>query len=86
MLVAAAAVVLAFATGGTIVAGTGIAQHATARPWLPVFNGYGSTSIAGSGPHLTVSLNPAPAESRKVTHAALVVSAGSYDDPVLLHQ
>jgi cellulose synthase/poly-beta-1,6-N-acetylglucosamine synthase-like glycosyltransferase len=80
VLVAAAAVVLAFATGGTIVAGTGIAQHATARPWLPVFNGYGSTSIAGSGPHLTVSLNPAPAESRKVTHAALVVSAGSYDD------
>ena len=80
MLVAAVAVVLAFAAGGTIVAGTGIARHPTARPWLPVFNGYGSTSIAGSGPHLTVSLRPAPAASRKDTHAALVVSAGSYDD------
>jgi hypothetical protein len=80
VLVAAAAVVLAFAAGGTIVAGTGIARHPTARPWLPVFNGYGSTSIAGSGPHLTVSLRPAPAASRKDTHAALVVSAGSYDD------
>jgi cellulose synthase/poly-beta-1,6-N-acetylglucosamine synthase-like glycosyltransferase len=80
VLVAAVAVVLAFAAGGTIVAGTGIARHPTARPWLPVFNGYGSTSIAGSGPHLTVSLRPAPAASRKDTHAALVVSAGSYDD------
>ena len=80
MLVAAVAVVLAFAAGGTNVAGTGIARHPTARPWLPVFNGYGSTSIAGSGPHLTVSLRPALAASRNVTHAALVVSAGSYDD------
>ena len=63
VLVAAAAVVLAFAADSTIVAGTGIARHPTARPWLPVFNGYGSTSIAGSGPHLTVSLRPAPAAS-----------------------
>ena len=79
MRVAAAAVVLAFAAGGAIVAGTGIARHRTA-PWLPVFNGYGSTSIAGSGPHLTVDLRPAQAESRKVTHAALVISAGFYND------
>ena len=80
VLVAATGAVLAFAVGGAIAAGTGVGRHGTARPWQPVFNGYGSTSIAGSGPHLTVSLRPAPAASRKATHAALVISAGSYDD------
>ena len=80
VLVAAAGAVLALAAGGAIAAGTGVGRHATARPWLPVFNGYGSTSVTGSGPDLTVSLRPAPAASPKVTHAALVISAGSYDD------
>ena len=80
MLVAVAAVVLAFAAAGSIVAGTGIAGHGAARPWLPVFDGYGSISIAGSGPDLTVDLRPAQVKSPHVTHAALVISAGSYSD------
>ena len=80
MLVAVAAVVLAFAAAGSIVAGTGIAGHGAARPWLPVFDGYGSISIAGSGPDLTVDLRPAQVKSPLVTHAALVISAGSYNN------
>jgi len=45
-----------------------------AGPWLRVFNGYGTISMAGSGPHTVVDLQPATTGSRKVTHAAMVVS------------
>jgi hypothetical protein len=51
-----------------------------ARPWLSVFNGYGMISMAGSGPHVVVGLQPATAESPKVTHSALVVSTSPYHD------
>jgi cellulose synthase/poly-beta-1,6-N-acetylglucosamine synthase-like glycosyltransferase len=49
-------------------------------PWLTVFNGYGTISMAGSGPHVVVDLRPAATESRKVTHSALVVSRSAYRD------
>jgi hypothetical protein len=52
----------------------------SAGPWLPVFNGYGTISTAGSGPHVVVDLQPATTESRKVTHSALVVSRSSHRD------
>jgi cellulose synthase/poly-beta-1,6-N-acetylglucosamine synthase-like glycosyltransferase len=51
-----------------------------AGPWLTVFNGYGTISMAGSGPHVVVDLKPAATESRKVTHSALVVSRSAYRD------
>jgi 1,2-diacylglycerol 3-beta-glucosyltransferase len=54
-----------------------------AGPWLSVFNGYGTISMAGSGQHFAVDLKPAVTESRKVTHSALVVSRSPYGDFVV---
>jgi 1,2-diacylglycerol 3-beta-glucosyltransferase len=51
-------------------------------PWLTVFNGYGTISMAGSGPHVVVDMQPAATGSRKVTHSALVVSRSPYRDLV----
>ena len=48
--------------------------------WLTAFNGYGQASVAGSGPAAVISLAPAPARTRDVTHSALVVSTRWYGD------
>jgi len=53
---------------------------APAPAWLTAFTGYGSTSVAGSGASLAVSVAPERTSSRSVSHAALVVSARSYGD------
>jgi hypothetical protein len=47
---------------------------------VTVFTGYGSVSVAGSGPSPTVSLSPAAATSPGTSHSALVVSAAAYTD------
>ena len=78
-LVAAAAAVMACAIG-VAVTNSIAGRNSQGRPWLSVFNGYGSTSITGSGPDVAVDLQPAQTESRKVTHSALVVSASPYND------
>ena len=48
--------------------------------WMPVFTGYGATSIGGSGASLVVALQPARTTAPDISHAALVVSAGYYGD------
>ena len=48
--------------------------------WMPVFTGYGTTSIAGSGASLAVTLDPRRATTPRDSHAALVVSARYYGD------
>lgn len=79
-LVAAAALVACAicvaVVGETVTGGNG------AGPWLTVFNGYGTISMAGSGPHAVVDMQPAATGSRKVTHSALVVSRSPYRDLV----
>jgi len=77
---AAAAVVLACAVSGAVVADSGTAGHRPAAPWQSVFTGYGTTSVTGSITQLAVTLQPARTRSRNVTHAALVVSASPYGD------
>ena len=48
--------------------------------WLTAFDGYGQVSVAGSGQSAVISLSPAPARTREVTHSALVVSTRWYGD------
>jgi 1,2-diacylglycerol 3-beta-glucosyltransferase len=73
---AAAALAGAVATATT----TRLLGGGARDPWVTVFTGYGSVSVAGSGPSLTVSLSPAAATSPGTSHAGLVVSAASYTD------
>jgi cellulose synthase/poly-beta-1,6-N-acetylglucosamine synthase-like glycosyltransferase len=76
---AAAAALVVCAIGAAIVTDSLTGGNGTG-PWLSVFNGYGTVSMAGSGPHVVVDLQPAATESRKVTHSALVVSRSAYSD------
>ncbi|HMD94766.1 MAG TPA: glycosyltransferase [Trebonia sp.] len=46
--------------------------------WTPVFSGYGTTSIAGSGASPVITLDPARATTPNVSHAGLIVSARFY--------
>ena len=48
--------------------------------WYQVFSGYGHTSVTGSGVHRAITLSVAPARSKRVTHAALVLSRARYQD------
>ena len=72
----AAALAGAVATAAT----TRLLDGGARDPWVTVFTGYGSVSVAGSGPSLAVSLSPSAATSRATSHSALVVSAASYTD------
>jgi hypothetical protein len=48
--------------------------------WYSVFNGYGMTSIAGSGAQQVITLSPGKARTRSDTHAALVLTKAWYQD------
>lgn len=76
-----AAVVVA----GAAAAGVGEGLRGSALPsgWLTAFNGYGSTSVAGTGAALAVSVAPERAAAASTSHAALVVTARSYGDLAL---
>jgi cellulose synthase/poly-beta-1,6-N-acetylglucosamine synthase-like glycosyltransferase len=50
--------------------------------WYQVFSGYGHTSVAGSGTHQAITLSVATTHSRRVTHAALMLSRSWYRDLV----
>jgi hypothetical protein len=56
---------------GTIAFSVGRGNHSQ---WYSVFNGYGMTSVAGSGAHQVITLSPGRARTRRDTHAALVLS------------
>jgi hypothetical protein len=72
--------VVAFLAAGVAVSAAAIGRNGTPPGWVPVFNGYGTTSITGSGAAVAVTLDPARASARDVSHAALVVSARNYGD------
>ncbi len=76
----AAAALLVIAVCGAIATDSITGGNGPEGPWLSVFNGYGTTSIEGSGAQLVVGLQPAQTESRQVTHSALVVSRSPYGD------
>jgi hypothetical protein len=50
---------------------------------MTAFNGYGSTTVAGTGAALAVSVAPERAASTSTSHAALVITARSYGDLAL---
>jgi 1,2-diacylglycerol 3-beta-glucosyltransferase len=80
----AAAVVLA----GAVLAGTFAlsAAHGKQSQWYSVFNGYGVTTLAGSGARQVITLSPGRARTRADTHAALVLTKAWYQDFVtVLH-
>jgi 1,2-diacylglycerol 3-beta-glucosyltransferase len=66
---------------GTIAFSVGRGNHSQ---WYSVFNGYGMTSVAGSGAHQVITLSPGRARTRRDTHAALVLSKGWNQDFVAL--
>ena len=75
------AAVVACAVLGTVLTWPGILGGGTGRgQWLPVFNGYGHTSVTGSGTAALIGLSPAQARTPQATHAALVISAEGYGD------
>ena len=76
-IVAAAAACAALAT---FLAWPGVLSGGGGHEWLTAFDGYGHVSVAGSGPAAVISLSPAPARTREVTHSALVVSTRWYGD------
>jgi 1,2-diacylglycerol 3-beta-glucosyltransferase len=79
---AVAAVVVV--TGAAVAVGSeGLRGGAHPSAWLTAFNGYGSTTVAGSGAALAVSVAPERAASTSTSHAALVISARSYGDLAL---
>ena len=54
--------------------------HPQPSQWYQVFNGYGHTSVTGSGSDQTITLSVATTHSPRVTHAALVLSRLWYQD------
>jgi hypothetical protein len=66
--------------------GAGLVWSAVTAPgpghgqWLTVFNGYGHTSVTGSGAGQMIVTAPSTARTRRATHAALVVSRRQYGD------
>ncbi len=59
---------------------------ASASPWYSVFNGYGRTTLTGSGAQQVITLSPGQAPSRSDTHAALVLTKAWYQDFVAVTQ
>jgi 1,2-diacylglycerol 3-beta-glucosyltransferase len=80
LAVTAAVAVTAAAVTLTSEALRGSAQQPA---WLTAFNGYGSTSVTGSGAGLAVSVAPERAAAASTSHAALVISAKTYGDLAL---
>jgi hypothetical protein len=73
------------ARGANSVSGTSAAPAAVAGPqggWRVAYTGYGQVSEGGNG--RSFFLEPARAESTTSTHAALVLSARSWDDFTLV--
>jgi 1,2-diacylglycerol 3-beta-glucosyltransferase len=66
---------------GTIAFSLGRGDHSQ---WYSVFNGYGTTSVAGSGAHQVITLSPGRARTRRDTHAALVLSKAWNQDFVAI--
>ena len=66
---------------GTIAFSLGRGSHSQ---WYSVFNGYGMTSVAGSGAHQVITLSPGRARTRSDTHAALVLSKAWNQDFVAI--
>ena len=81
--VLAGAVLLACAALATITLSGGGASRAT---WYSVFNGYGRTTLAGSGAQQVITLSPGRTVSRSDTHAALVLTKAWYRDFVAVTQ
>jgi cellulose synthase/poly-beta-1,6-N-acetylglucosamine synthase-like glycosyltransferase len=74
----AAAVVLAWAVlAGTFTLSLGSGKQSQ---WYSVFNGYGVTTLAGSGARQVITLSPGRAQTRADTHAALVLTKAWYQD------
>jgi hypothetical protein len=78
----AAAVAAAVAAAG-VVTSSALLHGTPQTGWSTVFNGYGSTSITGSGPGLVVSVAPERATGPAQSHAALVVTDRFYGDLAL---
>jgi len=76
-----AAVVMAGA--GAAVASQALRGGGPPPAWLTAFNGYGSTSVTGSGAALAVSVAPERAATASTSHAALVFTARTYGDVAL---
>jgi hypothetical protein len=77
-------------TAAVVMAGTaavvgaeGLHGEAHSSAWMTAFNGYGSTTVAGSGAALAVSVAPERAASASTSHAALVITARTYGDLAL---
>ena len=66
-----AALLSCAALAGTIAFTLGRGDHSQ---WYSVFNGYGMTSVAGSGAQEVITLSPGRARTQRDTHAALVLS------------
>jgi hypothetical protein len=78
---AMATALVAAAIGATALwSAAGNGQLSAKREWLTVFNGYGSTAVAGTGVEPAVTLSSGRVTSRRGTHAALVVSRATYRD------
>lgn len=58
---------------------SGANQSGRAR-WYSIFNGYGRTSVTGTGAQLTIMLAPGRARTSHDTHAALVITKSWYQD------
>ena len=75
--------VLACTALGTVTLSPGRARQSQ---WFSVFNGYGMTSVTGSGAQQVITLSPGRAVTRADTHAALVLSKTWYQDFVAITQ
>jgi 1,2-diacylglycerol 3-beta-glucosyltransferase len=77
VLALAGVAVLACAALGTVTLSPG---RGSQSQWFPVFNGYGMTSVTGSGAQQVITLSPGRAVTRADTHSALVISKTWYQD------
>jgi hypothetical protein len=84
--VLALAAVVTCAGSGVVVSRSGVFRHPGPGGWQAVFNGYGATSVTGSGPHQAITLSPGQTRARTVTHSALVISAARYRNFVVAAQ
>jgi 1,2-diacylglycerol 3-beta-glucosyltransferase len=75
------AAALVCATVGAGLAWSAVSSRGTGRgQWLTVFTGYGHTEVTGSDAGQAITTAPRTTQSRRATHAALVVSRGRYAD------
>jgi 1,2-diacylglycerol 3-beta-glucosyltransferase len=71
-------IALATAAAAVVAAAVLVAARPSERlqrtQWYQVFSGYGHTTVSGSGANAAITLSVATTHSRRVTHAALVLS------------